>query len=593
VGFAWTVPWLGAGKTTVRGGYSIQYQRIAIREDVLAPASGGNTRDQQASIFDADIASIIASRAVNFGDLSTIVPRRPDVAPGLATPVYARGATFAAYDPKLSNPYVQNLTLSVTHSLTRTSVLDVRYVGTLARKQLGGMDLNTSTVMYNPELFRALEVTRAGGDDPLFDQMFAGIRLSGVPASVAVVNGTTSRGSEQLRQSTATRANLANGNFVAVANSLITSTIAAGASGITGLSPGPAFAVLHNGCDRLAMGLTLPATRCFPENYLTANPQLNGATYIGNLGRSNYHALQTSFTLRPTLGFSVQTTYSWAKSMQLSAGTGPGLANAGSTGGAAYTDPLMRDLDRARGVEGLHSFRANGTIELPFGPGKLLFPGASGWLAQLIGGWQTSFILNLSTGTPVSIGGAETMRYGNARYVVASPLWEIPKADPKWDGPQGNTGTLYGDKFVRQTDPQCSNTALVASSLAAFCNLSALAMRVPSNTPGAYALADGTTVVNVLVNPKPGEIGTLGNRSLDSFGTLFLDGNIQKTFRIRERNQISIRMDATNILNHPQLNNPNFTVGGTQFGQIAGKGAASFAGPPVQRNFQGSVRITF
>jgi hypothetical protein len=30
------------------------------------------------------------------------------------------------------------------------------------------MDLNASTVMYNPELFRALGVTRRGGDDPLF-----------------------------------------------------------------------------------------------------------------------------------------------------------------------------------------------------------------------------------------------------------------------------------------------------------------------------------------------------------------------------------------------------------------------------------------
>ena len=40
---------------------------------------------------------------------------------------------------------------------------------------------------------------------------------------------------------------------------------------------------------------------------LTANPQLNAATYIGNLGRSNYHALQVSYTLRPTNGFSAQT----------------------------------------------------------------------------------------------------------------------------------------------------------------------------------------------------------------------------------------------------------------------------------------------
>jgi hypothetical protein len=593
VGFAWTVPWFGAGKTTVRGGYSIQYQRIAVREDVLAPASGGNTRDQQASITDADIASIIATRAIGFNDLQTLVPRRPDVAPGLATPVYARNASFTAYDPNLSNPYVQNLTLSVARTLSPTSSVEVKYVGTLARKQLGGMELNTSTVMYNPDLFRALEVTRRGGDDPLFDQMFAGIRLNGVPASVPVVNGTTSRGSEQLRQSTATRANLANGNFSAVTNSLMTATIAAGSSGITGLSPGPAFSVLHNGCDRLAKGLTLPETRCFPENYLTINPQLNGATYIGNLARSNYHSLQVTHTLRPTMGFSVQTTYSWAKSMQLGAGVGPGLANAGTTGGAAYTDPLMRDLDRVRGVEGLHSVRANGTIELPIGPNKLLFSGATGLVARLIEGWQTSFILNLGTGQPVSIGGAETTRYGNPRYVVASPLWEIPEGNAKWDGPGGNTGTYFGDKFVTQRDPQCSDSTLVAPSLAGFCTLNSLAMRVPNNTPGAITLQDGTSVVNVLVNPKPGEIGTLGSRTLDSFGTFFLDGNIQKTFRITERNRLSLRVDATNILNHPQLNSPNFVVGNTPFGQITGKGAATFAGPPVQRNFQVQVRLSF
>ena len=105
--------------------------------------------------------------------------------------------------------------------------------------QLGSMDVNTSTVYYNPELFNALQVTRAGGNDPLFDQMFAGLRLSGVPTTVPVVDGITSRGSDQLRQSTATQANLANGNYVAVANALITPltlSIAAGASGIQGMS---------------------------------------------------------------------------------------------------------------------------------------------------------------------------------------------------------------------------------------------------------------------------------------------------------------------------------------------------------------------
>ena len=605
IGFSWQPHFFGEGKTTVRGGYSIQYQRISIREDILAPADGGNTRNQTASITDPDISSIIngtsgvPGRAVRFTDLQALVPRPPAVAPGSTTPVYARSASFVAYDPSLVNPYVQNVNLSVTRTLTRSSTLDVRYVGTLARKGLGSLNLNTNTVMYNPELFNALAVTRAGGNDPLFDQMFAGIRLSGVAATVPVVDGVTSRGSEQLRQSTTTRGSLANGDFNTVANLLITSTIAAGASGIAGLSPGPAFSVLHNGCDRLANGLTNIPTRCFPENYLTNNPQLNAATFIGNLARSNYHALQVSYTLRPTMGFSVQTTYSYAKSMQLGSGGGPGLQDAGTAGlgfgTSSYTDPANRNLDRVRGAEPLHSLRTNGTIELPIGPNKLLFSGASGWFARAIERWQTSFILNMATGQPVSVAGAGTTRYGNGRYVVANSLWQIPEGQLKWDGPGGNTGTFFGDKYVNQKDPQCLDTTSVAASLTAFCTLNSLAMKVPAGTAGAFSLPDGSSAVSVLVNPKPGQIGTLGNRSLDSFGTFFLDGNVQKSFRLSESKALTIRVDATNILNHPQPAAPNFTVGtATAFGSVASKGTTIFGqATPVQRNFQGSLRLTF
>ena len=588
IGFAWQLPWFGADKTTIRGGYSIQYERLTVRDDILASAPG-NTLNQVAAVTDPDIASIISTRAVSYTDLPTIAPRLPQVAPGLPTPVYAKNTSFTAYDPHLRNPYVQNLTLSITRTLHRTGTLDVRYIGTLARESLGSFDLNTSTVYYNPELFNALQVTRAGGNDPLFDQMFAGVRLTGVPASVPVVDGVTSRGSDQLRQSTATQTNLANGNYVAVANALITPatlTIAAGGSGITGLSPGPAFAILHNGCDRLANGLTNIPTRCFPENYLTANPQLNAATYIGNLGRSDYHALQVSYTLRPTNGFSVQSTYSYAKSMQLGGGGGPGLADAGTAGAGfgtnGYTDPLNRSQDRIRGLDSLHNMRMNGTVELPIGPNQLLFSGAHGVLGRVMEHWQTSFILNLGTGTPSSVGGAGTMRYGNPRYDVTS-AWKLPHGHAAWNGPGGTTGTYYGTNYVNQKDPQCTDTSVVAASLSGFCTLSALAIN------------NGGTPVNVLVNPRPGEIGTLGNRTLDGPGIFYLDGNLSKTFRLTETKQLSIRLDATNILNHPQLVAPNFTVGSaTPFGGITGKGTTIFGqATPVQRNFQGQIRLSF
>ena len=123
----------------------------------------------------------------------------------------------------------------------------------------------------------------------------------------------------------------------------------------------------------------------------------------------------------------------------------------------------------------------------------------------------------------------------------------------------------------------------MAAALAQFCTLNALAAKTPA----------GTSTVNVLVNPMPGKYGTVGSRILDSWGQIFLDGNIQKSFRLSESKQLSLHVDSTNILNHPQLATPNFTVGGTQFGRIASKGNALFAGPPVQRNFQAQVRLTF
>src|SRR5262249_35293233 len=160
----------------------------------------------------------------------------------------------------------------------------------------------------------------------------------------------------------------------------------------------------------------------------------------------------------------------------------------------------------------------------------------------------------------------------------------------KWDGPGGNSGTFFGDKFVTQRDPQCTSTAIVAASLDAACTLNALAMKVPAGTAGSFLLPDGSSAVNVLINPMPGEIGTLGARTLDSWGQFFLDGNVQKSFKLTESKQLSIRVDATNILNHPQLATPNFAVGNTPFGAIVGglgqfpKGNAVFGAGPQQRN---------
>jgi hypothetical protein len=77
---------------------------------------------------------------------------------------------------------------------------------------------------------------------------------------------------------------------------------------------------------------------------------------------------------------------------------------------------------------------------------------------------------------------------------------------------------------------------------------------------------------------------TLGFKTLDRWGEFNFDANAQKTFRLTESKQLSIRVDATNILNHPQPAIPN--AGPTNFGTITGDKTGS-------RVFQGQVRLSF
>src|SRR5262249_37834362 len=158
-----------------------------------------------------------------------------------AIPIYGRSSNFEAYDPNFRTPYTQNITLDLTRSLRRNMTLNVRYVGTLGRKMEGTQNLNQPTVFDNPELLQALDDTRAGLDSPLSAQMFAGLDIHGTTAGTGAVYaavgtcGTLTgapggegcpagqvrqHGSAQLRRNATFTSNLANGNYVAVINSL-------------------------------------------------------------------------------------------------------------------------------------------------------------------------------------------------------------------------------------------------------------------------------------------------------------------------------------------------------------------------------------
>src|SRR5207344_2173056 len=125
IGFAWQVPWFGADKTTVRGGYQMTFQQgqvpNALTQENIVPGStyAGNYQGD-ASISYLDLRNVPSAVPVPV----PILPMQP-------VPIDDRQQQIYIPSNSVNNPYAQNITLSVTRSISRNLSLDVRYIGTL------------------------------------------------------------------------------------------------------------------------------------------------------------------------------------------------------------------------------------------------------------------------------------------------------------------------------------------------------------------------------------------------------------------------------------------------------------------------------
>ena len=610
VGFAWQVPWFGEGKTTLRGGYQLTFQGGGRAGDIdfdlgIAPGSvytttinAGPTTFSRMADFNNPSS---CPTAVSTGCFPVPLPivNGGFLKPLQAFPATTRATVLNAFDPNYVAPYVQNFTLSLTRNVSRNVTVDVRYIGTRGVKLFESLDVNTANFLKNG-LKEAFDAARYGQDtDPaaeLLNQMFMGINLGGTGATV--VNGTTFTGAQAIRANTTLNNNLAIGNYVAVAQSLATLNYNRTLPGNTGLPvipTGDVGAVLRfNG---------------FPENFIVANPQapVQGtitcvicAELKTNSGSSNYHSLQTQVTLRPTHGISWQGTYTWSKSL--------GLAY----GGSGYTDPTDRRGDYTYGGgHRAHDVRMNGTFQLPIGPNKLILGNSSGWLARLVEGWQTSAIIQFTSGGRDDIE-AQSMMYARGvpdlNQDALAYFGEFPRTfgSVHWDNNQ-TAGNYFSDDaindpaFVVVPDPQCDG---VHTLLQTGCrnSLNALARRLPAGTTGVQGqitLADGSPGLIVLQNPRPGTRGNLGQNIMENPGLWFFDGSASKSFRLTETKSLQLRVDATNVFNHPTPNNPTLDINSDNpFGNITSKGSvgtgifATLSASP-NRTFQASLRLMF
>ena len=528
IGLSWSLPWFGRDKTTLRAGYGISY------------TGGGNGILYDYSVNGApgvnDDQAFTSSALLNLANLRLPTRGIPFQPIGFTD----RTKGIEAFDDSFVSPYVQNWNLEIQRSLSSSLSVAVRYIGSKGTKLEGEVATNEVNIFENG-ILEAFNVTRSGGNAPLFDRMMMNLNVPGT----GVVNGTSLTGSQAFRISTATRAFIANGDvgsFAAYLNNTTNFTNAAGG-------------IVRNA------GL--------PENLITGNPQFNtgnpgtttlpgNATFITNIADSTYHSMQLEMNKRLSKGFTSQTSYTWSKSLGIS----------DEDGGIVFRTLRDRSLNRGPlGLDRTHQIISNGTFSLPFGRNRMLLSNAPAIVQRLVENWQLSGIFNWRSGAPLTFGAARTsFNSGNEGPMVVGVL-------PKDTGKVTITTTpgvvTYFNGFTQTDDP-------------AKAGVTTLNATASSNSELAIKDAAGNLV---FVNPAPGQLSNLSKGYLRGPSFIGLDMNVSKRIQISETKNVEFRVDAINILNHPNWGAPNTSINSNSFGRIT-----SATG---NRSFTGNLRLNF
>jgi hypothetical protein len=554
VGLSWSLPWFGKEKTVLRAGYGISYQGAASFNAGLNIASGNNP----GLAYSQNLTTLgLGTTYLNFASSGLPIPVPPPTGIKPLTPqgFYVRTDPLVGFDDHRVNPYVQNFNLEIQRELAKNLTFEARYIGTKGTKLFGGTSLNGVNIFAEAAgqtLLDAFNVTRAGGDAPMFDLMLKGLVMNTGQSAVGT-NGVT--GSAALRQNTTFRAFLANGQVGQFANALNTSTIVTNQAG----------GLIKNG------GL--------PDNWLVVNPQYAAVVMGTNPGSSTYHSMNLQVTKRLSQGFTSAFAYTWSR----------GLGESGGDGNLSYLDPNNHRLNKTLvGFHRTHDIRSNGTLELPLGPGRRFLSNAPGFLARIVEKWQLGGIMGWSSGAPLTITAANsqitwTPVPGQVAIAQTSNTANISGNFPKSTGaitPVAN-GANYFAGFTQIDDPFKGRVTSSQTLQTAFTN---------------RALADSNGNL-ILSNPAPGVPGTLGRSWIEGPGHIKLDVNMVKRIRIDEIKSFEIRMDVIDILNTPYWGNPTVDINSLNFGRMDAAdvttGLSNADNRSANRKFTFSTRFNF
>ncbi len=258
---------------------------------------------------------------------------------------------------------------------------------------------------------------------------------------------------------------------------------------------------------------------------LTVNPGYWG------LSSSVYHSLQARVDHRFSHGFSLLANFTWSKLIDDSSSDWGGFWSLDVLGQDFYN----RRADRSVSAGDIPArFTLAPIVELPFGPGKKWLNSGVG--SQVLGGWRTSAIYTISSGSPFGI---TDNSYGfcNGAGVLSDRPMMIGNPLPSG---------------FHQTPDHWFNTSAFDFS----------------GTCPAAGLVDltGPFDVTKAFGNAPRYFSNIRNPGVNNF-----DFSLQKDFKIpaREQTRLTFSADFFNLPNHPEFAEPNADPLVSNFGQIS------------------------
>lgn len=281
---------------------------------------------------------------------------------------------------------------------------------------------------------------------------------------------------------------------------------------------------------------------------------------LQNIGQSTFESLQATLQRRMSAGLSIQSSFTWAKTITDADSILPGI-----NGGISQIQNIA-DLNQEKALSSQdvpYMFSAAILYELPFGRGKPLL--THGFGGAILGGWEIGTVLRYQTGVPISFGCASGI-----------PGWQNcirfnrQSASPLNPAVTNGSFNPFTQNFF---SPVCGYLGETGCAFA---------------DPNTEVVADGSSTTIQQARGGAYYFGNYPRNNGDARAPNYYneDFSVLRNFRLYERATLQLKAEFLNAFNRHIFSVPDASPYDSTFGQVTGTIDA-------QRVIQFTMRLNF